>query len=185
MGNIDDVKETWLNILKNLNVGAQEGTVEKGERFQCAGNKIVLLNVPKNKYDLPDYDYMKEQYEKLREDLKVEKMISACIVDECGVISAVSRMALSGGLGAKIEHNFDPRDAFAPAFGNIVAEVPGSKVGALSIQYTVIGEVTEGDFSYGHVRISGQEIYGKNQHNFIEIFRSLCYDETNHFSKDS
>lgn len=159
--------------------------MEKGERFHCAGNKIVLLKVPRNKYDLPDYEYMKEQYEKLREDLKAGKIVSTCIADERGVISAVSRMALSGGLGAKIEHNFDPRDAFAPAFGNIVAEVPGSKVGALSIQYTVIGEVTEGDFSFGHVRISGQEIYGKNQHNFIEIFRSLCYDETNHFSKDS
>ena len=39
----------------------------------------------------------------------------------------------------KIEHNVDPRDFFAPGWGNIVCEVPDGMVGQLAITYTVIG----------------------------------------------
>ena len=48
----------------------------------------------------------------------------------------------------------DPRDFFAPGWGNIVCEVPDGKVGELSITYTVIGEVTgTGALEYGNVSI--------------------------------
>ena len=61
-------------------------------------------------------------------------------------------------MGVKIEHNLDPRDAFAPAFGDIIAEVPADRVGTLSITYTVIGEVTDNRmFSYGNTEISMDE----------------------------
>ena len=57
-------------------------------------------------------------------------------------------------LGVKIEHNLDPRDFFAPGFGDIIMEVPADKVGELSITYTLIGEVTDdGKFSYGNTVI--------------------------------
>ena len=55
-------------------------------------------------------------------------------------------------------HNLDPRDAFAPAFGDLIAEVPAEKVGALSITYTLIGEVTDDKaFSYGNTKITMEE----------------------------
>ena len=48
----------------------------------------------------------------------------------------------------------NPRDAFAPAFGDLVAEVPVDQVGSLSIAYTVIGEVTaEQTFAYGSEKL--------------------------------
>ena len=61
-------------------------------------------------------------------------------------------------MGVKIEHSMDPRELFAPAFGDLVAEVPDGKVGELQITYTVIGEVT-GDraFSYGDAVIGLDE----------------------------
>jgi len=67
----------------------------------------------------------------------------------------VSKMAFGNRMGVKIEHNIDARDLFAPAFGDIIAEVPADKVGELGITYTVIGEVTEdATFSYGNEKIS-------------------------------
>ena len=58
-------------------------------------------------------------------------------------------------LGAKIEHNVDKRDLFAPAFGDIIAEVEDGKVGELAITYTEIGEVTEEPvLAYGDVKIA-------------------------------
>ena len=63
-------------------------------------------------------------------------------------------MAFGNGFGVKLEHSLDPRDVFAPAFGDLVAEVPADQAGSLSIAYTVIGEVTaEQTFAYGSEKL--------------------------------
>ena len=141
-----------------------------------AGNKLVLLRVPKNEYDLPDYEYMKDQYSKFHEDIKAGKIVSAYALDSHGVIAALSKMAFGNGLGVKVEHNFDPRDAFAPGFGWIVAEVPDGKVGDLSIQYTLVGEVTEKDFSYGHITISHEEAAAAWKRPLESVFPTVAVD---------
>lgn len=148
-----DVPPTLVSFAVDV---ASDRTIITPE-FKKAGNKLVLLYVPRDEYDLPDYGYMMDQYGKFHEDIKAGKIVSAYALDSHGVISAVSKMAFGNGLGVKLEHNFDPRDAFAPGFGCIVAEVPDGKVSELSIQYTLIGEVTEKDFSYGHLTISHEE----------------------------
>ena len=113
-----------------------------------AGNKLVWLRAPKDQYDLPDYTGIMEQYEKLHNDMQAGKVVSAYALDRHGIAAAVSKMAFGNAMGVKIEHNLDPRDFFAPGFGDLVLEVPAEKVGQLSITYTVIGEVTDnGKFS--------------------------------------
>lgn len=121
------------------------------------GNKLVLLKLDRDAYDLPDYKQAMEQYEKFFEDVKAGKVVSAYALGGKGIIAAVSKMAFGNKLGVKLEHNLDPRDAFAPGFGNIVAEVVDGKVGELSITYTLIGEVTESGFSYGNTWIDTEE----------------------------
>lgn len=122
-----------------------------------AGNKLVLLKVDRDEYDLPDYAQAMDQYGKFFEDVKAGKIVSAYALDSKGIIASVSKMAFGNKLGVKLEHNLDPRDAFASGFGYIVAEVPDGKVGELSITYMLIGEVTESGFSYGNVSISMDE----------------------------
>lgn len=122
-----------------------------------AGNKLVLLKIDRDDYDLPDYAQAMDQYGKFFADVKAGKIVSAYALDSKGIIAAVSKMAFGNKLGVKLEHNLDPRDAFAPGFGCIVAEVPDGKVGELSITYTLIGEVTETGLSYGNVSIGMDE----------------------------
>jgi len=127
------------------------------QELKKAGNKLVLLRIDKDSYDLPDYAQAMDQYGKFFGDVKAGKIISAYALDGKGIIAAVSKMAFGNRLGVKLEHNLDPRDAFAPGFGCIVAEVPDGRVGELSITYTLIGEVTESGFSYGNVSIGMDE----------------------------
>ncbi len=141
-----------------------------------AGNKLILFTVPKNEYDLPDYEYMMDQYGKFHEEIKAGRIISAYALDAHGVVSAVSKMAFGNGLGVKLEHNLDPRDAFAPGFGCIVAEVPDGKVSELSIQYTLIGEVTEKDFSYGSAMISHEEAVNAWKSPLEDVFPTVAVD---------
>ncbi len=126
--------------------------------FKKPGSKIVVFKIEKDEYDLPVYDRMLEGYGKLQDDIKAGKIVSAYAVEGHGLAEAVSKMAFGNKLGVKIEHHVDPRDFFAPGWGNIVCEVPEGKVGELSISYTVIGEVTDkGVFEYGNTRISMEE----------------------------
>ena len=123
-----------------------------------AGNKLVWLRIEKDEYDLPVYDKVMEQYGKLQEDISSGRVVSAYALDRHGVIAAVSKMAFGNRMGVKIEHNMDPRDMFAPAFGDIIAEVEDGQVGNLQITYTVIGEVTDKNcFEYGDVQIGIDE----------------------------
>ncbi len=119
-----------------------------------AGSKLVWLRIPTDENDLPVYEKVMEQYRKFSDDIHSGKIISAYVPDRHGVIAAVSKMAFGNGMGVKIEHNMDSRELFAPAFGDLIAEVPAEHVGELSITYTVIGEVTDnGLFTYGNTII--------------------------------
>ena len=123
-----------------------------------AGNKLVWLRIERDEYDLPKYDKVMEQYAKFTEDIRAGRIVSAYVPDRHGVIAAVSRMAFGNKMGVKLEHNMDPRDLFAPAFGDIIAEVADGQVGSLQITYTVIGEVTDRDgFEYADTQISMDE----------------------------
>ncbi len=126
--------------------------------FKKAGSKIVLFTIEKDQYDLPVYSQVMDGYDKLYKDMEAGKIISAYAVEGHGAAEAVSKMAFGNKLGVRIEHNVDPRDFFAPGWGNIVCEVPDGKVGELSISYTVIGEVTDKEtFEYGNTVITMEE----------------------------
>lgn len=123
-----------------------------------AGNKLVWLRIPTDEYDVPKYEEVMTQYGKFTEDVRAGRIISAYALDRHGVIPAVSKMAFGNRMGVKLEHNIDERDLFAPAFGDLIAEVPAEKVSELGITYTVIGEVTaDAVFSYGNVEIALSE----------------------------
>jgi len=123
-----------------------------------AGNKLVWLRVEKDQYDLPVYAQVMDQYGKFREDIQNGNIVSAYVLDRHGIAAAVSKMAFGNGMGVKIESNVDKRDLFAPAFADIIAEVPAEKVSELAITYTVIGEVTDkAVFEYGDVTIELKE----------------------------
>ncbi|GAA0256962.1 phosphoribosylformylglycinamidine synthase [Faecalicatena contorta] len=120
-----------------------------------AGNKLVWMRIEKDGYDLPVYGQLMDQYGKFESDIHNGRIVSAYALDRHGVMAAVSKMAFGNGLGLKIEHSMDAGELFAPAFGDLVAEVPADQVGELAISYTVIGEVTDdGIFSYGNTEIT-------------------------------
>lgn len=141
--------------------------------FKKAGNKIVWLRAPKDEYDLPDYEALMEQYDKVHEDMQAGRVVSAYALDRHGIAAAVCKMAFGNAFGVKIEHNLDPRDFFAPGFGDLILEVPDGKVGELSITYTVIGEVTaDAKFCYANTEISIDEALNTWKGTLEKVFKT-------------
>ena len=150
-----------------------------------AGNKLVWLRAPRDQYDLPDYAGIMDQYEKLHNDIQAGKVVSAYALDRHGIAAAVSKMAFGNALGVKIEHNLDPRDFFAPGFGDIIMEVPADKVGQLSITYTLIGEVTDdGKFSYGNTVITEKEAEEAWKGTLERVFKTTSGEDNEKQAKD-
>ena len=146
--------------------------------FKKAGSKLVWLRAPKDSYDLPDYPALMEQYDKLHQDIQSGRVISAYALDRHGIAAAVSKMAFGNGMGVKIEHNLDPRDFFAPAFGDIICEVPDGKVGELAVTYTVIGEVTDNaKFTYGDTEITLKEALSTWEGTLENVFKTAAGTE--------
>ena len=160
IGGKDSMSGTFedIDVPPTLVSFAVDVAVEKDiitPELKAAGNKLVWLRIPTDEYDVPKYDQVMELYGKFREDVQAGRIVSAYALDRHGIAAAVSKMAFGNRMGVKIEHDVDARDLFAPAFGDIVAEVPADKVSELAITYTVIGEVTEdAAFTYRDMEIT-------------------------------
>ncbi len=160
-GTFNDEHHGEINVPPTLVSFAVDVASEKDiitPELKKAGNKLVVFHIEKDSYDLPVYAQIMDGYEKLRQDIQAGRVVSAYAVEGHGMAEAVSKMAFGNKLGVKIEHNVDPRDFFAAAWGDIVCEVPADQVGNLAITYTVIGEVTgDGVFHYGNTEITMDE----------------------------
>ena len=165
-----DVPPTLVSFAVDI---AKEGDIITPE-LKKAGNKLVWMKIEKDEYELPVYEQVMDQYGKFADDIHNGKIVSAYALDRHGVIAAVSKMAFGNGMGVKIEHSMDARELFAPAFGDIVAEVPVDKVGELSISYTVIGEVTDdAKFAFGDTEITLKEAEDAWTGTLEQVFRTV------------
>ena len=124
-----------------------------------AGNKLVLLKIERDAYDLPDYEKIMDQYHKFFEDVKAGRIVSAYALDGNGLAAALSKMAFGNHKGVKIDAQVAKEDLFAADFGSIVAEVPADKVAELTIAGVVVGEVEDDAvLSYGDVKVTMEEV---------------------------
>ena len=143
-----------------------------------AGNKLVWLRMEQDHYELPVYASLKDQYAKFAEDIHSGKIVSAYALDRHGIAAAVSKMAFGNGMGVKLEETIDKRELFAPAFGDLIAEVPAERLEELSISYTLLGEVTaDNTISYGEMQLSLNEAVTAWKGTLESVFPTVSEEE--------
>ena len=165
-----DVPPTLVSFAVDI---AKQGDIITPE-LKKAGNKLVWIKIAKDAYDLPVYEKVMEQYAKVTEDIQKGNIVSAYVLDRHGVIPAVSKMAFGNGLGVKLDTEVPAGRLFAPAFGELVAEVPADKVAELAVEAEVIGEVTEAqEFAYGDAVITLEEAEKSWTSTLEEVFHTV------------
>ncbi len=170
-----DVPPTLVSFAVDV---ASDKTILTPE-LKKAGNKLVLLKIEKDEFELPKYDQVMDQYGKFFRDIQAGRIVSAYALDSKGLAAAVSKMAFGNGLGVKIEHNVDARDLFTEGFGCIVAEVPEGKVGELSITYTLVGEVLqEPVLRYSNTEITMEEAVLTWKSTLENVFKTVSGEGT-------
>ncbi len=133
-----------------------------------AGNRLILLNIETDEYDLPVYEQVKSLYDTFHLLIGKRAVVSAYALDGKGIAAAVSRMAFGNKLGVALDQSvLTPKQLFSPAFGCFVAEVGAESLAqvketihaaGLDDAFAVIGEVSaDAAFSYGDVAIPMEE----------------------------
>ena len=145
-----------------------------------AENKLVLLKIERDAYDLPDYEKIMDQYHKFFEDVKAGRIVSAYALDGNGLAAALSKMAFGNHKGVKIDTQVAKEDLFAADFGSIVAEVPADKVAELTIAGVVVGEVEDDAvLSYGDVKVTMEEALTAWKGTLEKVFKTVSGAEKN------
>ena len=152
-----DVPPTLVSFAVDI---AKSGDIVTPE-LKAAGNKLVRFEIEKDDFDIPVYDQVAEVYRKLHGLMQNGTIVSAYALDARGAAAALSKMAFGNGLGVVIDSQVTTDDLFENGLGDILAEVPGERLGLLEeleLDYTVIGTVAqEPAFVYGGVNIGMEE----------------------------
>lgn len=149
-----DVPPTLVSFAVDV---ARQGDIITPE-LKKSGNKLILVKPSRDEYDLPDYDSVMNLFDGVHDDIQEGRIVSAYAVDGKGMIAALSKMAFGNGMGIRLSDSVSARTLFEAGFGAIVAEVPADRLSSLTVDHTVIGEVTDDKtFAYGKVVISEDE----------------------------
>ena len=132
--------------------------------LKTAGDKLMYFTIDHDAYDLPDYAQVMKLYDAVYSLIQDQKLKAVYALDAKGLVAAVSKMAFGNKLGASIRGCLKPEEAFAPGFGNLVAEVAPEDADAvkaaleavgLRANVSIVGSVLEEPvFRYGDVEIA-------------------------------
>lgn len=138
-------------------VGENENIIST--ELKSAGNKLYFIGLKRDKYGLPDFEYLKNVYENVQAEIASKNIVSAFVTERHGIAEAISKMCLGNMNGVKLaldekallneimkNHSknglvkcvLDEDALFEPNFGSFVVE---SKVKLNFEGATYIGEV--------------------------------------------
>lgn len=83
-------------------------------------NKLYLVKLKRDKYDLPDFEYLKRIYSNIQTEITNKKIVSAFVLERNGIAEAVSKMCFGNMLGVSLKA--DEETLFAPEFGGFLLE---------------------------------------------------------------
>ena len=123
-----------------------------------SGNKLVLFEIERDKYDLPVYSQVEELYSAVAKAVADKAVVSAYTLGAKGIVEALSKMAFGNMLGADVDSGVSAEKLFAPAYGCILAEASAELLDKIECKYTVVGTVAkEPVFTYKTVTVDIKE----------------------------
>ncbi|MDE5824578.1 MAG: phosphoribosylformylglycinamidine synthase, partial [Lachnospiraceae bacterium] len=101
-----------------------------------AGDKLVVFDLPKNEYDLPDYERVMKLYSSIAKLIADKVIVAAYALDAKGIVASAAKMAFGNKMGVAFESTLAVNKFFANGMGSIIAEVSADKIDALAASGT-------------------------------------------------
>lgn len=112
--------------------------------FKEVGSVILYIKAKRNKEEIPDFNILKENYEKVYEAIGTGNVLAASTIKFGGISEAISKMCFGNNIGAKLK-NLEKEELFSRDYGSIILEVNKNfDLNLLKeIDYKIIGDTTE------------------------------------------
>lgn len=152
-----DVPPTLVSFA--VNVGKIQDVVTP--ELKQIGNSLVVFEIKKDAYDLPEYEELMKQYDRIIKLMNEGVIVSAYALGAKGIAEAVSKMSFGNQMGVNLVSSLTKADLFKPSYGNILVEIASDKLNELNLLdglCSLVGEViVEPEFIYQDTRISMKE----------------------------
>ncbi|MBD5639919.1 phosphoribosylformylglycinamidine synthase [Clostridium botulinum] len=112
--------------------------------FKEVGSVILYIKAKRNKEEIPDFNILKENYEKVYEAIGTGNVLATSTIKFGGISEAISKMCFGNNIGAKLK-NLEKEELFSRDYGSIILEVNKNfDLNLLKeIDYKIIGDTTE------------------------------------------
>ncbi|WP_097026399.1 phosphoribosylformylglycinamidine synthase [Clostridium peptidivorans] len=91
--------------------------------FKRANSKVVLVSAVRDNEEIPDFEALKKNFNKITELIKSNRVLSAFSVKGGGVSEAISKMCFGNKIGMTFEKDIEFEELFKPDYGSIILEL--------------------------------------------------------------
>ena len=108
------------------------------------GDRLVVFELPKDSYDLPDYNKTMKMFDAVSKLIKEKAVVAAYVLDAKGIAAAAAKMAFGNKLGVEFDSGLKAEKFFENQTGSIIAEISSDKESALAecgAAYVTVGTV--------------------------------------------
>ncbi|MBD5470501.1 MAG: phosphoribosylformylglycinamidine synthase [Lachnospiraceae bacterium] len=126
--------------------------------LKYAGDTLVVFDIPKNEYDLPEYDAVMKLFDSVAKLIADKVIVAAYTLDSKGIVASAAKMAFGNKLGVAFDDALAEKELFANGMGSIIAEVSADRLDALAasgVAYRTVGTVLDENagFQYRDVTV--------------------------------
>ncbi|MCF0145654.1 MAG: phosphoribosylformylglycinamidine synthase, partial [Eubacterium sp.] len=141
-----------------------------------AGDRLVLVRLPRDAWDLPDYEKIMAIYEEIHAAMQSGLICAASSADRLGLAPSLSRMMFGNRLGIRLSENMTEEEIFRPAAGDLILEAaPDAELPFAAVPVGTVIDTYE--LAAGEDTLPGEEI-GKAWEGTLEsVFRSTSHRE--------
>lgn len=112
--------------------------------FKAPGNTVVYIPIKRDKYYLPDFDYLKKVFAFVKGLIEKGICVSASTIKGGGIAEVISKMSFGNNIGFEFDNEMDVEKLFVPDYGSFILELSNTKViDFMGLDAIIVGETTE------------------------------------------
>ena len=119
------------------------------------GQKLYLISVPKDEYNIPDFEGLKKVYNLVNSSIVGGQLKFATVIEKGGAAAAVAKSCFGNGLGFRF--GCDKKTLFKEGYGDIIVSVDDAKILG-DIKAIYLGETIENGFVLGSEKVDGNKL---------------------------
>ena len=168
IGGKDSMSGTFTNIhvpptLVSFAVAPTDVRNVISAEFKKPGSRVIYFHLPVKDNDLPDFDSLHKNYDKITALIEDKKILSAMSVKIGGLCETVCQMCFGNKLGFLFNFSLEEHELFQKAYGSLVLELADDceDEDLEGLDFTDIGVVSENfEIGFGEETLDGEELLG-------------------------